>query len=125
MARKKKQEVVNYTDEYFLHLTMKYDERDDNIYPKWASWCANSDDKYFIDGRDGYFYTHIRSEKEIQIEKKKHEIFDFIFMQRLQFGEDPRFEEYEQSYLNLERLEDLNNDILELELISFEDWKNK
>ena len=121
MVRKKKLSPI---DEYYINLIMYYDKRDDRIYSDWASWCANSDDKYFIDGKDGYFYTHIRSEEEIQVEKKKREIFEFIFMQRLQFGEDPRFEEYEQYYLDLERLEDLNS-ILELELIPFEDWKNK
>jgi len=125
MVRKKKQEVVetNYTDEYFLHLIMKYDERDDNIYPKWAVWCTNSDYKYFIDGKDGYFYTHIRTEEEIQIEKKKKEIFEFILNQKFLYEDDPIFEEYEQYYLDLEKLEDTNA-ILKLELIPFEEWKN-
>ena len=45
--------MVEYTDEYFINLTMDYDHRDDEIYPKWAVWCAKSNDRYYIDGKDG------------------------------------------------------------------------
>ena len=77
MAKKKQQEI-EFNDEYFLNLTMKYDERNDDIYPKWAMWCANSEDKYYIDGKDGYFYTHIRTPEEIAKERKRREIQELI-----------------------------------------------
>ncbi|MBO4622539.1 MAG: hypothetical protein J5691_01495 [Bacilli bacterium] len=59
MARKKSNTTIEkYSDEYFINLTMPFDKRDDEVYSKWAIWCALSEDKYCIRGKDGYFYTH-------------------------------------------------------------------
>jgi hypothetical protein len=69
MARKKKTE---FTDEYFINLIMPFDEKDDEIYQKWAIWCANSD-KYVIDAKDNYFYTR---NKETEPDKKRIGLFD-------------------------------------------------
>lgn len=59
MARKKSNtNIEKCSDEYFINLTMPFDKMDDEIYPKWAVWCALSEGKYCIKGKDGYFYTH-------------------------------------------------------------------
>ena len=67
-----------YNDDFFINLTMEYDKRIDDIYCAWAVWCAKSDDRYFIDGKDGYFYTHVRTDEEIAIERKRRELIEFI-----------------------------------------------
>ena len=121
MAKKKQQEM-ELTDEYFLHLIMKYDERDDNIYPKWAIWCAQSEDKYYIDGKDGAFYTHVRTEKEIALERKKHEIENLIFSQDFIELTEKNKEKYEEYLRNL--LFDEEH-LLEVIPLSYEKWKNQ
>lgn len=87
--------MPEFTDEYFLNLTMDYDKRDDEIYPKWAVWCALSEDKYYIDGKDGHFYTHVRTEEEIDIERRKREIVDMLYMQNRDLATDEEWREYE------------------------------
>lgn len=116
-----------YTDEYFINLTMDYDHRDDNIYPKWAVWCAKSNDRYYIDGKDHHFYTHVRTDEEIAIERKKREIMEFSFSQReglepmeIDSPEWKEFMDYE-GYLH-----DLIRDdasILEVTPMTFVEWK--
>lgn len=119
--------MTEFTDEYFLNLTMKYDERNDEIYPKWAVWCAKSDDKYYIDGKDGHFYTHVRTDEELAIERKRRRIMESMMSERdAIFGEDtdsPEFEKYMEyeSYINEGLMDD--EKVLEFEPISFEDWK--
>ena len=71
-------ENTQFTDDYFINLTMDYDKRDDAIYPKWAVWCALSEDRYYIDGKDGHFYTHVRTDEEIAIERKRRELIEFV-----------------------------------------------
>ena len=70
--------MAEFTDDYFLNLTMDYDKRDDSIYPKWAVWCAKSNDKYYIDGKDGHFFTHVRTDEEIAEERRKRHIMEMI-----------------------------------------------
>lgn len=119
--------MTEFTDEYFLNLTMKYDERNDEIYPKWAVWCAKSDDKYYIDGKDGHFYTHVRTDEEIAIERKRRRIMESMMPERdAIIGEDidsPAFQEFMEyeSYINEGLMDD--DKVLEFEPISFEDWK--
>ena len=117
--------MTEYTDEFFINLTMKYDERDDTIYPLWAVWCAKSEDRYFIDGKDGYFYTHERTDNEIAIERKKRANMDFLMEQRI--ANEPlepdtdkynKFMEYEEYVRSLE----LDDDFLEKEPKTFEEW---
>lgn len=117
-----------YTDEFFINLKMKYDERDDNIYPKWAVWCAKSEDKYYIDGKDGYFYTHIRTEHEIAIERKKRANMEFVMNQRmanepLEPGTEKfeKFMEYEEYVRSLE----MDEDFLEITPKTFEEWSKQ
>ena len=119
MARKKPEQ---FSDEYFTNLTMKYDERDDEIYPKWAVWCYNSNDKYFINGKNGYFYTQVRTDKEIEIERKHRVIDELIFTQNREgiSEEDWRtYEEWIRNYTNSEE------DLLEFIPITYKEWKNK
>lgn len=119
--------MTEFTDEYFLNLTMKYDERNDEIYPKWAVWCAKSDDKYYIDGKDGHFYTHVRTDEEIAIERKRRRIMESMLPERdAIIGEDidsPAFQEFMEyeSYINEGLMDD--DKVLEFEPISFEAWK--
>ena len=115
-----------FSDEYFINLTMDYDHRDDEIYPKWAVWCALSDDKYYIDGKDHHFYTHIRTDEEIAVEKKKRENMEFVMNQRM--GAEPltpetddfeKFMKYEEYVRSLEDKENF----LEITPKTFEEWK--
>lgn len=115
--------MVEMTDEYFINLTMKYDERDDEIYPKWAQWCYKSDYRYYIDGKDGQFFTHIRTDDEIAIEKRKREIMEFVVEQRHKID---NFEEIREDFLNYEKYyhdKEFDDNIMNVELISFEQWK--
>lgn len=119
--------MTEFTDEYFINLTMKYDERDDEVYPKWAVWCAKSDDKYYIDGKDGQFFTHIRTEEEIAIERKMRELNNFVMEERFKANITPdsseedkeMFRKYEEQYHILHN----EKSILDITPISFEDWK--
>ena len=92
---------VELTDEYFINLTMDYDKRDDNIYPKWAVWCAKSNDRYYIDGKDGHFYTHERTLDEIDIEKKKRAINDMLFSQDHDDSEEELWQRYNTYIFNI------------------------
>lgn len=113
--------MPEFTDEYFIKLTMDYDKRDDEIYPKWAVWCAKSNDRYFIDGANHHFYTHIRSDEEIVIERKKREIMEFMISQRPEIDKIPEdWIEYEM-YIQDNLLND--SSLLDKEVLSYEDWK--
>ena len=114
-----------YNDDFFIHLTMEYDKRIDDIYSSWAVWCAKSEDKYFIDGKDGYFYTHIRTDEEIAIERKKRENMEFVMEQRianepLEPGTEKfeKFMEYEEYVRSLE----MDEDFLQITPKTFEEW---
>jgi len=120
--------MVEFTDEYFINLTMDYDKRDDEIYPKWAVWCAKSNDRYYIDGKDGHFYTHERTDEEIAIERKKRELIEFVMEQRIQ--NEPlepeseklkQFMEYEEYIRTLE----MDENFLEVKPKTFEEWNKK
>lgn len=121
MAKKKQQEI-EFNDEYFLNLTMKYDERNDDIYPKWAMWCANSEDKYYIDGKDGYFYTHIRTPEEIAKERKRREIQELIITKDMIEGEDDLKQQYEDYLRDIMFNEE---QLLEITPLPYEEWKNQ
>ena len=117
-----------YTDEFFINLTMDYDNRDDNIYPKWAVWCAKSEDRYYIDGKDHHFYTHVRTDEEIAIERKKRTNMEFVMEQRI--ANEPlepetekfnQFMEYEEYVRSLE----MDEDFLEKTPKTFEEWLNE
>lgn len=108
-----------YSDEFFIKLTMDYDHRDDEIYPKWAVWCAKSNDRYYIDGKDHHFYTHIRTNEEVAMEKKKRAIMDFCMHERMnlepmEFGSEEfeSFSKYEsyihENLFDNEKLKDFN-----------------
>lgn len=115
---------TKYTDEYFLNLTMDYDERDDSIYPLWAVWCAKSEDKYYIDGKDHHFYTHVRTEQEIAIERKKREILEMMHTTDIEDTKEGH--ELLMQYHNY--LMDLCRDdetILEVTPKTFEEWKSE
>jgi len=118
--------MVEFNDEYFINLTMDYDHRDDEIYPKWAVWCAKSNDKYYIDGKDHHFFTHVRTDEEIAIERKKREIMEFGFSQRDGLDLEPGTEEFEEfmhyeSYLHEAAFREEN--ILEFTPKTFAEWK--
>ena len=119
MPRIKKKPELN--DEYFINLTMDYDKRDDEIYPKWAVWCASSNDKYYIDGKDHHFYTHERTDEEIKIERKKREILDMIHIQDRNNTTPEEWQEYEE-YLN-NSIMDIEN-ILDFIPMYFTEWKD-
>lgn len=97
--------MTEFTDDYFINLTMKYDERDDSIYPKWAVWCAKSNDKYYIDGKDGHFFTHVRTDEEIAEERRKRHIMEMIMRERIENDikeeDEESFREYENYLHNL------------------------
>ena len=116
--------MTEFTDEYFINLTMDYDKRDDEIYPKWAVWCAKSEDRYYIDGKDGHFYTHERTENEIAIERKRREIMEMLMTQEHPLdGEGHPTEqwmEYER-FVNDKMMDEEH--ILELTIPTFEEWK--
>lgn len=117
-----------FTDEYFINLTMDYDKRDDNIYPKWAVWCAKSEDRYYIDGINHHFYTHVRTDEEIAIERKKRDNIDFVMEQRMELEplepgteEFEKFMRYEEYVRRLEEYEDF----IEIEPKTYEEWKKE
>lgn len=114
--------MVDFSDEYFINLTMDYDHRDDEIYPKWAVWCAKSGDRYYIDGKDHHFFTHVRTDEEIVIERKKREVLEFGFKQREEINpeDEELFREYE-SYLHEGIFR--NEDILAFVPKTFAEWK--
>lgn len=117
-------EETQFTDEYFIKLTMKYDERDDSIYPKWAVWCAKSNDRYYIDGKDGHFFTHVRTDEEIAVERKRREIMELLHTQDIPMDEEghptEEWMEYERYVHEIEMDEE---HILEANVLSFEEWK--
>lgn len=117
-----------YDDEFFINLTMEYDKRIDDIYSSWAVWCAKSEDKYYIDGKDGYFYTHVRTDEEIAIERKKRANMEFVMEQRnanepLEPGTEKfeKFMEYEEYVRSLE----MDEDFLEITPKTFEEWSKQ
>lgn len=113
-----------FTDEYFINLTMDYDKRDDSIYPKWAVWCALSNDKYYIDGKDGHFFTHRRTEEEIAIERKKREIMESLHTQERLVDEKGHPTEEWIKYEDYVREIEMDKEhILEATVMSFEEWK--
>ena len=116
-----------YNDDFFINLTMEYDKRIDDIYCAWAVWCAKSDDRYFIDGKDGYFYTHVRTDEEIAIERKKRVNMEFVMKERddnqpLEPDTDKynKFLEYEEYVRSLE----MDEDFLEKTPKTFKEWCN-
>ena len=115
-----------YTDEFFINLTMDYDKRDDNIYPKWAVWCALSNDRYYIDGKDGHFYTHVRTDEEIAIERKRREIMELLMTQERPLDEQghptEEWMDYERYVMDI--LGDVEH-ILEATVMTFEEWKEQ
>lgn len=118
--------MTEYTDEYFINLTMDYDERIDDIYCRWAVWCAKSNDRYYIDGKDHHFYTHVRTDEEIAIERKKRELMEFCFQQREGLDlepETPEFEEFMEyeRYIHEHMFDD--NSVLSFEPKTFDEWK--
>lgn len=117
--------MTEFTDEYFINLTMKYDERDDEIYPKWAVWCAKSDDKYCIDGKDGHFYTRVRTEEEIAEEKALRNHHEMMMEERIKFDETNPSETEKRLFSFYEEAMDLRPDIKasEFVFIPFEEWK--
>ena len=117
--------MTEFTDDYFLNLTMKYDERNDEIYPRWAVWCAKSDDKYYIDGKDGHFFTHVRTEEEIAEEKAKRNLREMIMRERIAFDETNPTETEKRLFGFYEQSFDLRPDVkaTEVEFVTFEDWK--
>ena len=118
--------MVEYTDEYFLNLTMDYDHRDDEIYPKWAVWCAKSGDRYVIDGKDHHFYTRVRTDEEIALERKKRSLMEMSFKQRAGLNLKPgsedskEFMEYE-GYLHESMFKE--KDLLNFRPKTFAEWK--
>ena len=80
--------MTEFTDDYFRNLTMDFDNRDDEIYPQWALWCEKSNGKYFIDGKDGYFYTHERTQNEMEEENRHNTIMSFLMCQRPETDEN-------------------------------------
>lgn len=120
--------MTEFTDEYFINLTMKYDERDDTIYPQWARWCYLSDDKYYIDGKDGYFFTHKRTEDEIVEEKAKKKLYEKVMKERMKIdreevsSEDRElFDKYEEQFLNFHP----ELKVSEIQFVTFEEWKQQ
>lgn len=116
-------ENTQFTDEYFINLTMDYDKRDDEIYPKWAVWCALSNDRYYIDGKDGHFYTHVRTDEEIAIERKRRELIEFINEQDRELDNEGHPTE---SWMEYERyIHELamdNENILSIEPKTYVEW---
>lgn len=115
----------NYDDDFFINLKMKYEERDDTIYPLWAVWCNKSEDKYYIDGKDGYFYTHVRTDEEIAIERKKRANMDFIMEQRIAIEPlEPGTEKFEKfmDYEEYVRSLEMDENFLEITPKTFEEW---
>ena len=55
---KKKEAIIKFSDDWFIQLVMPFNKYDEDIYAKWAIWCALSGNKYCIDAKDEYFYTH-------------------------------------------------------------------
>lgn len=99
--------MTEFTDDYFINLTMDFDKRDDTIYPQWAVWCAKSGDRYYIDGKDGHFFTHVRTDDEIAEERRKRLIMNMILRERIENhidGDEEKeasFKEYEEYLKNL------------------------
>jgi len=112
--------MPEFTDEYFINLIMDYDKRDDTIYPKWAVWCAQSNDRYYIDGANHHFFTHIRTDEEIAEERKKREIMEFMISQRPEIDKIPEdwveYEMYIQDNINTAFMQDISP-------LSYEEWK--
>jgi len=114
---------TQFTDDYFINLTMDYDKRDDSIYPKWAVWCAQSDDKYYIDGKDGHFYTHVRTDREIAIEKKRREIIEFGMQQDVPHDEKGyRPDSYVEYDIYLRKLAMDDDKVLDANPLTYEEW---
>lgn len=121
MAKKK---TIEFNDEYFLNLTMDFDKRDDEIYPKWAVWCANSNDRYFIDGKNGHFYTHIRTDEEIEIERKRRNLDEFVFMQDRTNISNEDWAKYEEDIREKRMKSEQEGYILDFYPPNYEQWKN-
>lgn len=115
---------TQFTDEYFINLTMDYDKRIDDIYCRWAVWCAKSNDRYYIDGKDGHFYTHVRTDNEIAIERKTRQIIEFSLSQEIPITEEghPTDEWMQYDTYIHEILMDKEH-ILEANPKTFAEWK--
>ncbi len=113
---------TQFTDDYFINLTMDYNKRDDAIYPKWAVWCALSEDRYYIDGKDGHFYTHVRTDEEIAIERKRREIFEFMMTQERPGPDDENCESWMEYERYIHELTMDDKDILVAEPKTFIEW---
>lgn len=115
--------MVEMNDEYFLNLTMKYDERDDSVYPLWAVWASKSEDRYYIDGKDGHFYTHVRTDDEIRLERNRRKAMEFIMHQEPELNEEGHPTEKWMEYERFIRELGENTSEEDIEFVSFEDFK--
>ena len=134
MARKKKTkdiekvevteiDVNKLTDDFFINLTMSVDKRDDLLYPKWAIWCAKSGDKYYIDVKDGYFFTNKRNNTQIAIKRKRNSLDEFLMRQEYDNDAEMKMRNEYESYVN-EMITD-DEKILEANPMTYKEWLTK
>jgi len=107
-----------FDDNYFINLTMKHNKKDPELYAQWALWCDQSNEKYFIDSKNDYFYTHVRTLDEINLEKQKHTIMELLNSQKKIHCKDFAWSMYERYLYSLLLQQDINNNPM-----YFLDWK--
>ena len=107
-----------FMDDFFINLTMDWDNRDDEIYPKWAAWCAKSEGRYRISSKDGHFFTEERDENQIAIEEKRIEMTNFLVSQEIR-DDDPLWLEYNSTMQD--NIND-NEKLLTMIPITYEEW---
>ena len=102
--------MAEFTDDYFLNLTMKYDERIDDIYCRWALWCAKSNDKY---------YVYLGITKNLKVAEKLKQFYENQGYQVYIKEVELKNEEFYNNVTQFDLL--LNNDISESEMLTIEE----
>lgn len=61
--------MAEHNDEFFINLEMTFDEKDEQLYVEWATWCTKSNNTYYIDSKvvDGKvtYFTKVRTDAEV------------------------------------------------------------
>lgn len=114
---------MNNIDKFFIQLTMDINNKDDDLYQKWALWCAKSNGKYTISVKDGTkFYTVIKTNEEIELDNLRTEYNTFLCIQNCEHKITKKYQEYQHWFI--ENILD-DEKILQFTPLTFEEWKEK
>lgn len=109
-------------DEFYKKLTMSAKEKDQNLYNEWSSWAAQSNDRYYIDGKivngEVVFFTQERTDAEITYLHKKRDVEIYLLELNLDISSpmNKKYMDYANKFIKSKRL-------LIQDLLPYEEFK--